>query len=57
MKLAVAFGVTAVLGVIVKKLGFELPEDVHPVAWALVIGAIWMVLAEQLARTLLDFLA
>jgi undecaprenyl-diphosphatase len=48
-KLAVAFGVTAVLGVIVKKLGFELPEDVAPVAWALVIGAIWMVVAEQLA--------
>src|SRR4029079_7163897 len=28
MKLAVAFGVTAVLGLVVKKLGFELPEDV-----------------------------
>jgi undecaprenyl-diphosphatase len=49
LKLAVSFGVTAVLGVVVKKLGFELPEDVHPIAWALVIGAIWMVLAEQLA--------
>ena len=49
VKLAVAFGVTAVLGVVVKRLGFELPEDVHPIAWALVIGAVWMVLAEQLA--------
>ena len=48
-KLAVAFGVTAVLGIVVKKLGFELPEDVRPIAWALVIGAIWMVVAEQLA--------
>ena len=48
-KLAVAFGVTAVLGIVVKKLGFELPEDVAPVAWALVIGAVWMVVAEQLA--------
>src|SRR5690349_677862 len=48
-KLAAAFGVTAVLGVIVKKLGFELPEDVQPIAWALIIGAIWMVIAEQLA--------
>jgi len=48
-KLIAAFGVTAVLGVIVKKLGFELPEDVAPIAWALVIGAIWMVIAEQLA--------
>ena len=49
VKLAVAFGVTAVLGVLVKRLGFELPEDVRPIAWALVIGAAWMVLAEQLA--------
>ena len=49
MKLAVAFGVTAVLGLVVKKLGFELPEDVRPVAWALVIGAVWMVVAEHLA--------
>ena len=48
-KLAVAFGVTAVLGLLVKKLGFELPEDVRPVAWALVIGAVWMVVAEHLA--------
>ena len=49
VKLAVAFGVTAVLGVLVKRLGIELPEDVRPIAWALVIGAAWMVLAEQLA--------
>jgi len=49
IKLAVAFGVTAVLGVIVKKLGFELPEDVEPIAWALIIGAAWMVLAEYFA--------
>ena len=48
-KLAAAFGVTAVLGVIVKKLGFELPEDVQPIAWALVIGAAWMLLAEFFA--------
>ncbi len=49
IKLAVAFLVTAVLGIVVKKLGFELPEEVAPVAWALVIGAVWMVVAEQLA--------
>ncbi|CAA9343892.1 MAG: Undecaprenyl-diphosphatase [uncultured Lysobacter sp.] len=48
-KLAAAFGVTAVLGVIVKKLGFELPDDVAPIAWALVLGAFWMVAAEHLA--------
>jgi len=48
-KLAVAFGVTAVLGLVVKKLGFELPEDVAPVAWALMLGAAWMLLAEHFA--------
>ncbi|HEY5971929.1 MAG TPA: undecaprenyl-diphosphate phosphatase [Pseudoxanthomonas sp.] len=48
-KLAVAFGVTAVLGVAVKKLGFELPEDVAPVAWALVLGGLWMIAAEHFA--------
>ena len=49
IKLAAAFGVTAVLGVIVKKLGFELPETVEPIAWALIVGAAWMVLAEYFA--------
>src|SRR5678816_878962 len=38
LKLGVAFLVTAVLGLVVKKLGFELPETVTPVAWALVLG-------------------
>ena len=45
-KLAVAFLVTAVLGLVVKKLGFQLPETVTPVAWALVLGGVWMVVAE-----------
>ncbi len=48
-KLIAAFLVTAVGGLLVKKLGWRLPETVTPVAWALVIGAVWMVLAEQLA--------
>ena len=37
LKLGAAFAVTAVLGVIVKKLGFELPDAVTPIAWALLI--------------------
>jgi len=49
IKLATAFGVTAVLGIAVKKLGFELPETVAPVAWALVLGALWMIAAEHVA--------
>ena len=48
-KLAAAFGVTAVLGLLVKKLGFELPETVTPIAWALVLGGFWMIAAEYFA--------
>ena len=49
LKLAAAFAVTAVLGLLVKKLGFELPETVAPVAWALVLGGVWMLAAEHFA--------
>ena len=49
LKLAVSFGITAVLGLIVSKLGFKLPEHVTPVAWALVIGGVWMLAAERIA--------
>ena len=49
IKLMIAFGITAVLGLIVKKLGFELPTTIQPVAWALVLGGFWMLLAEWLA--------
>ena len=48
-KLLVAFGVTAVGGLLVKALGWELPDAVRPIAWALIIGAFWMVVAEHLA--------
>jgi undecaprenyl-diphosphatase len=50
LKLGVAFGITAVLGLGVKKLGFELPETVTPIAWALIIGGVWIVLAERYAQ-------
>ncbi len=49
LKLGTAFAITAVLGLIVKKLGFELPENITPVAWALVLGGVWMWLAEHMA--------
>lgn len=48
-KLIVAFLITAVLGFIAVKLGFELPKTVTPIAWALIIGGIWMIGAEQIA--------
>ncbi|MEH6418406.1 undecaprenyl-diphosphate phosphatase [Pseudomonas sp. CGJS7] len=49
LKLALAFGLTAVLGIIVKKAGFTLPDHVTPIAWALVLGGVWMIAAEHFA--------
>lgn len=49
VKLATAFLITAVLGVAVKKAGFELPSTIQPIAWALVIGGVWMIAAEYFA--------
>ncbi|MGA9342164.1 MAG: undecaprenyl-diphosphate phosphatase [Rhodanobacteraceae bacterium] len=48
-KLAAAFAITAVLGFIVTRLGFKLPQTITPVACALVIGGFWMLGAEWLA--------
>ena len=48
-KLTVAFLVTAAGGLLVKALGWELPETITPIAWALILGGAWMILAEQLA--------
>lgn len=49
LKLLVAFAITAALGFAVTKLGFKLPERVTPVAWALLIGGLWMIAAEWFA--------
>ncbi|MEO5812911.1 MAG: undecaprenyl-diphosphate phosphatase [Rhodanobacter sp.] len=49
LKLSVAFAITAVLGLIAVKLGFKLPTELTPIAWALVIGGFWMIGAELLA--------
>ena len=50
LKLTFSFVITAVLGLVVKKLGFELPEQVAPVAWAFIVGAFLIVLAERWAK-------
>lgn len=57
IKLTIAFLITAVLGLIVKKLGVELPSTIEPVAWALVIGGFWMLAAESLAARQPDSVA
>lgn len=48
-KLAFAFTLTAVLGFAMTRAGFKLPETVTPVAWALIVGGVFMVLAERIA--------
>lgn len=49
LKLGVAFAITAVLGLVATKAGFKLPETVTPIAWALILGGVWMIGAEWLA--------
>ena len=53
-KLTVAFLITCVLGVVVTHYGFKLPETITPIAWALIIGGIWMIGAEQVAARMPD---
>ncbi|KFN50675.1 undecaprenyl-diphosphate phosphatase [Arenimonas composti] len=48
-KIAGAFLVTAFVGLPVRLLGWELPETVTPIAWALVIGGVAMLVAERFA--------
>ncbi|HHW4678862.1 MAG TPA: undecaprenyl-diphosphate phosphatase [Xylella sp.] len=52
MKLAAAFLVTAVVGLAVRKAGWQLPETIQPIAWALMIGGIWILIAEYVAKRL-----
>ena len=54
LKLGTAFLVTALVGLPVRLLGWELPETVTPVAIALIIGGLWMLLAEKRASLLPD---
>lgn len=48
LKLAVAFLITAVGGLIIKKLKIELPETIPPVAWATLIGGVVILVLEYL---------
>jgi undecaprenyl-diphosphatase len=47
LKLGAAFAVTAVVGLVVRKLGWSLPETVWPVATALVLGGLLMLAIER----------
>jgi len=50
LKLAVAFLVTGVGGLVLKKLGLKLPESLGPVAWATLIGGVLFIVVEQWLR-------
>ena len=50
LKVAAAFLVTAVVGLPVRLAGWELPDTVAPIAWALVLGGVWMLVAEHYAE-------
>lgn len=47
LKLGAAFAVTAVVGIPVRLLGWELPDTVTPIAWALVLGGVAMLWIES----------
>ena len=48
-KLGASFAVTAVFGLLAKRLGLALPVTLGPIAWALIIGGLLMLVAEQVA--------
>lgn len=50
LKLLAAFTITAVLGLIAKSLGAELPETVAPIALALIIGGVVILCVERHVR-------
>jgi undecaprenyl-diphosphatase len=53
-KIAVAFLVTAIVGLPVRWLGWELPETVTPIAWALIAGGLAMLAVERFAERVPD---
>jgi undecaprenyl-diphosphatase len=46
LKLLLAFAVTSVGGLLVKQFGFELPEELTPIAWASLLGGIAILVVE-----------
>lgn len=50
LKLLVAFVLTAIGGLTLKKLGLKLPDNVAPIAWATLIGGVLFVLVETWLR-------
>ena len=51
LKLVLAFVITGVGGLLIKKLGFKLPKDTAPIAWATLVGGIVILVIEQALRS------
>jgi undecaprenyl-diphosphatase len=49
LKLGVAFLITALLGILAAKAGLKLPKEITPIAWALILGGVWILAAEWFA--------
>jgi undecaprenyl-diphosphatase len=49
-KIAAAFLLTAIGGLVLAKMGFKLPKEVGPIAWALLIGGLGFVAVEWWLR-------
>lgn len=47
LKLSGAFGVTVVVGLPLRLAGWQLPESLSPIAYALIIGGIWILACES----------
>ena len=50
LMLVLAFAITGVGGLLVKKLGFTLPKETAPIAWATLVGGIVILLIEWAVR-------
>ncbi len=50
LKILLAFGLTGVVGLILDKKGYKLPETLAPVAWAMLIGGVLFILVEHWIR-------
>lgn len=50
LKILCSFGITGALGLVLDKKGFKLPENLQPVAWALLIGGVLFLVVELWLR-------
>lgn len=46
-KILIAFVITGIGGLLLNKAGFKLPEELQPIAWALLLGGIGFLLIEK----------